>query len=69
MMPEMDGFEFLEAFRKQPGCARISVVVMTAKILTDGDRQRLRGQVAHIVEKAVMTPESLVLNIRNTLQR
>ncbi len=67
MMPEMDGFEFLEAFRKQPGCARISVVVMTAKILTDGDRQRLRGQVAHIVEKAVMTPENLVLNIRNTL--
>ena len=69
MMPEMDGFEFLETFRKQPGCSRISVVVMTAKILTDGDRQRLRGQVAHIVEKSVMTPESLVLNIRNTLQR
>jgi CheY-like chemotaxis protein len=69
MMPEMDGFEFLETFRKQPGCSRISIVVMTAKSLTDGDRQRLRGQVAHIVEKSVMTPESLVLNIRNTLQR
>ena len=69
MMPEMDGFEFLEAFRKQPGCAQITVVVMTAKILTPEDRQRLRGQVAQIVEKQAMTPESLVLDIRKTLQR
>jgi signal transduction histidine kinase/DNA-binding response OmpR family regulator len=68
MMPEMDGFEFLEAFRKQPGCAQITVVVMTAKILTSEDRQRLRGQVAQIVQKQAMTPESLVLDIRKTLR-
>jgi CheY-like chemotaxis protein len=68
MMPEMDGFEFLEAFRKQPGCAQVTVVVMTAKILTSEDRQRLRGQVAQIVEKQAMTPESLVLDIRKTLR-
>lgn len=67
MMPEMDGFEFLGAFRKQPGCAQITVVVMTAKVLTDQDRQRLRGQVAHIVEKRSMTPESLALDIRKHL--
>ena len=67
MMPEMDGFEFLEAFRGQPGCAQITVVVMTAKILTDQDRLRLRGQVAQIVEKRTMTPESLALDIRKHL--
>ncbi len=44
MIPEMAGFEFLEAFRKQPECAQTTVVVMTAKILTPEDRQRLRGQ-------------------------
>jgi CheY-like chemotaxis protein len=69
MMPEMDGFEFLEAFRKQPGCARTTVVVMTAKILTPADRQSLRGQVAQIVEKQAMTPESLILDIRKHLSR
>jgi hypothetical protein len=42
---------------------------MTAKILTDSDRQRLRGQVAYIVEKALMTPENLVVDIRKALQR
>ena len=69
MMPEMDGFEFLEAFRKQPECAQTTVVVMTAKILTPEDRQRLRGQVAQIVEKHAMTPESLILDIRKAIRK
>ena len=67
MMPEMDGFEFLEAFRKQPGCAQTTVVVMTAKILTPADHQRLRGQVAQIVAKANLSPEMLAAEIRSAL--
>ena len=67
MMPEMDGFEFLEAFRKQPGCARTTVVVMTAKILTPADHQRLRGQVAQIVAKANLSPEMLAAEIWSAL--
>jgi len=67
MMPEMDGFEFLEAFRKQPGCARTTVVVMTAKILTPADHQRLRGQVAQVVAKANLSPEMLAEEIRSAL--
>ncbi len=67
MMPEMDGFEFLEAFRKQPGCARTTVVVMTAKILTLADHQRLRGQVAQVVAKANLSPEMLAEEIRSAL--
>jgi CheY-like chemotaxis protein len=64
MMPEMDGFEFLEAFRRQPGCAQINVVVMTAKILTDQDRLRLQGQVAQVVAKTQLTSEMLTSKIR-----
>jgi len=64
MMPEMDGFEFLEAFRQQPGCAQINVVVMTAKILTDQDRLRLQGQVAQVVAKTQLTSEMLTSKIR-----
>jgi CheY-like chemotaxis protein len=67
MMPEMDGFEFLEAFRKQPGCAQITVVVMTAKILTPADHQRLRGQVSQVVAKANLSPEMLAAEIRSAL--
>ena len=42
-MPVMDGFDFLEEFRKVPGCADVPVVVLTARDLTRDDRKRLRG--------------------------
>ena len=42
-MPVMDGFSFLHALRRRPGCADIPVVVLTARDLTAEDRKRLRG--------------------------
>ena len=68
MMPEMDGFEFLESFRKHPGCASITVVVMTAKTLTETDHQRLRGKVTQIVQKGSNLQGSLAEEIRSALQ-
>jgi len=43
MMPEMDGFAFLRAFREQPGCREVPVVVLTAKDITAEDRVRLKS--------------------------
>ncbi len=40
-MPVMDGFTFLHALREQPGGAEIPVVVLSARDLSQGDRQRL----------------------------
>ncbi len=40
-MPVMDGFTFLHALRGQPGGAEIPVVVLSARDLSQGDRQRL----------------------------
>ncbi|TAM50111.1 MAG: response regulator, partial [Acidobacteria bacterium] len=51
MMPEMDGFEFLEALRARPDRPWIPVVVLTAKDLTATDRERLAGSVTRIVQK------------------
>ncbi|UCF19267.1 MAG: response regulator, partial [Gemmatimonadota bacterium] len=51
MMPEMDGFEFLEAVRGREDTAAIPVVVITAKELTEEDRQRLNGGVERIIGK------------------
>ena len=50
MMPEMDGFEFLEALRDGEG-PRVPVVVVTAKELTADDHLRLNGGVERIVQK------------------
>jgi signal transduction histidine kinase/CheY-like chemotaxis protein len=51
MMPEMDGFAFLEEFRKLPWAGRVPVVVLTAKDLTGEDRKRLNGHVQRIMAK------------------
>jgi signal transduction histidine kinase/CheY-like chemotaxis protein/HAMP domain-containing protein len=51
MMPEMDGFEFLEEIRRKAQWRGIPVVVVTARDLTDADRNRLNGGVERIIQK------------------
>jgi CheY-like chemotaxis protein len=51
MMPEMDGFAFLEEFRRIPSAGQVPVVVLTAKDLTSEDRKRLNGHVEKIMAK------------------
>ena len=52
MMPKMDGFEFLNEMRARPEWQDIPVVVITAKDLTDEDRDRLNGGVERIIQKS-----------------
>ena len=52
MMPKMDGFEFLDEWRGRSEWQDIPVVVITAKDLTDEDRDRLNGGVELIIQKS-----------------
>ncbi|MGE4014468.1 MAG: response regulator, partial [Alphaproteobacteria bacterium] len=52
LMPVMDGFEFLEAFRALPGGRNATVIVVTAADLSDADRFRLRGSVEQVLKKS-----------------
>jgi GAF domain-containing protein/DNA-binding response OmpR family regulator/anti-sigma regulatory factor (Ser/Thr protein kinase) len=52
MMPEMDGFEFLDELRARADWRDIPVVVITAKDLTEADRNRLNGGVERIIQKS-----------------
>ena len=52
MMPKMDGFEVLDELRRRPDWQNIPVVVITAKDLTDEDRNRLNGGVERIIQKS-----------------
>jgi CheY-like chemotaxis protein len=64
VMPEMDGFEFLDALRQRDGARRIPVVVITAKDLTEEDRRRLNGGVERVVQKSGHEPEALLGEVR-----
>jgi DNA-binding response OmpR family regulator len=52
MMPKMDGFEFLDELRARPDRQDIPVVIITAKDLTEEDRDRLNGGVERIIQKS-----------------
>jgi signal transduction histidine kinase/CheY-like chemotaxis protein len=64
MMPEMDGFDFVEQLRANPEWRTIPVVVVTAKELTQEDRDRLNGNVRSILEKGALSNEELAREIR-----
>ncbi len=51
-MPEVNGFDVVEALRATPATAHIPVMIVTAKDLTVADRGRLNGHIRHIVGKA-----------------
>jgi CheY-like chemotaxis protein/nitrogen-specific signal transduction histidine kinase len=64
MMPEMDGFELMEAMRREAGWASIPVVVLTAKDLTAEDRERLNGRVERVLQKGAYTADVLLADVR-----
>ncbi|MBV8752046.1 MAG: GAF domain-containing protein [Hyphomicrobiales bacterium] len=67
MMPEMDGFAFLEEMRRNAEWRDIPVVVVTAKDLTDADRWRLNGGVERIIQKT--DRDDMLREVRSVLAK
>jgi CheY-like chemotaxis protein len=65
MMPEMDGFEFLDELRRRSECRQIPVGVITSKDLTEEDRRRLNGGVARIIQKGTLSFDELLATIHS----
>lgn len=70
MMPEMDGFEFLDELRHHPAWQSIPVIVITAKELTEEDRMVLNGSlflsgcVRHVLQKGRFDRQELLESVR-----
>jgi CheY-like chemotaxis protein len=69
MMPEMDGFEFLREFRSTPAGELTPVIVLTAKDLTDDDRQELQGAAARVLQKGSHSGSEILDEVRRQLAR
>lgn len=64
MMPEVDGFQFLDSIRNHAEWQHIPVIVVTAMDLTTDDRQRLQGSVEKIIQKGAHSRDALLGEIR-----
>ncbi len=65
IMPEMDGFEFLDHVRLHPEFHKIPVIIVTAAELSAEDRRRLHGGVSHILEKSACSRDELLDQVRS----
>jgi CheY-like chemotaxis protein len=69
LMPELDGFEFLQELRKRPAFVHIPVIVVTAKELTVEDYRILSGQTERIIAKNQEYLSELAVAVRARLTR
>ena len=70
MMPGMDGFSFLAEKQQNPEWAAIPVIVVTARDLSDRERDKLQqSQVAAVLQKGLYTKGELIEEVRRAVQR
>ena len=67
VMPEMDGFQFVEVLRDQDHTRAIPVVVVTAKELTAREREQLNRQVQLTLEKHAFSRSELLNEVTRQL--
>jgi PAS domain S-box-containing protein len=67
MMPEVSGFDVVEALKEHPDTARMPILVITAKRITTEDRDRLSGYVTTIMEKAEFDGERFTAEVRRAM--
>ncbi len=68
MMPEMDGFEFMDELVKHPEWRTIPVVVVTSKDISAEDRLRLNSYVEKIIQRGQHSREELLEEVRRLVE-
>jgi PAS domain S-box-containing protein len=67
MMPDVNGFDVVEALRERPDTARIPILVVTGKHITVEDRSKLNGYVSAILEKASFDGDRFTVEVRRAM--
>ncbi len=69
MMPDVTGFDVVQALHEQPGTANIPILIVTSKTITAEDRGKLNGLVATILEKGDFDGSRLASEVRRAVAR
>jgi CheY-like chemotaxis protein/nitrogen-specific signal transduction histidine kinase len=67
MMPDVSGFDVVDALHEDPGTAGIPILVLTAKAITAEDRNKLNGFVSTIMEKADFDGSRFAIEVRRAM--
>ncbi|HSD85617.1 MAG TPA: pyridoxal-phosphate dependent enzyme [Anaerolineae bacterium] len=66
-MPNLDGFSVLEELKEDARTRHIPVIVVTARDITEAERQRLTGRVEALYQKAALSPRAFVDQVVHVL--
>lgn len=69
MMPQVDGYQVIDALRQSAQTSSIPIIVYTAKTLTKEDRDGLAGKVQSIIQKGDFNRERLLELIQKRGER
>jgi adenylate cyclase len=69
IMPQMDGFDFLDAFRRSDAGRHVPVIVITAADLSAADHERLNGSVLKVLQKSAQSREALLAELHELIAR
>ena len=64
MMPDLNGFDVIDAMKADPATADIPVFILSAKDLSQEERVRLNGQVTARLDKRGFSPEHMLIELR-----
>lgn len=67
MMPEMDGFDVVEAMKADPMLQDIPIIVITAKELTSDEKEQLDGKIRALLQKGSFMDSDLLNDIQRAL--
>jgi PAS domain S-box-containing protein len=67
MMPEVNGFDVVQALIEHPETARIPILVVTAKQITSDDRNKLNGYVTAIMNKSDFDHDGFKTEVRRAM--
>ncbi|MCU1220682.1 MAG: sensory transduction histidine kinase [Candidatus Angelobacter sp.] len=67
LMPEMDGFEVLRRVKESPDLQNLPIVIMTAKEITQTERELLERHARGLIQKGERWKDQLLASIRKVI--
>ena len=67
MMPEVTGFDVVEALRREEATRETPIMVLTAMNLTDDDKRQLNGRVSQILSRGSLGSSDIVALLRRVV--
>jgi threonine synthase len=68
MMPDMDGFQVMDALQKHNETKDIPIIVVTAKELTPAEKERMKGHIQTLMQKGDFMSDELLDEVRALLK-